>query len=389
MKLKVAFVIQRYGVEVNGGAEVLCRAVAEHMATDCWDIEVLTTCALDYSEWADHYSPGQSKISGVKVRRFSVPNPRQPASFNLFCDEMSQNIENSTSARQEEWMQAQGPISPGLQEYVVKHQDEYDVFVFFNYLYATTYFTLPLVAHKSYLVPFAHDEWPIYLGIWKEFFKLPKGFIFSAAEEQLFLQNQFENINFDGPVCGMAVSSPEKVEPGEFRRHYGIYGPFLLYVGRVDPSKGCSKLFEDFLALRESQSISIKLVVLGKAMMDIPDHPDIVALGYVDEQTKWDALAACEWLVMPSPHESLSIVLLEAWSLQKPVLVNRDCAVLVGQCDRSHGGLWFSEKEELAAILRTIPSTTRHQLGIQGQQYVEANYTWSSIEQKYIKTVIP
>lgn len=389
MKLKVAFVIQRYGVEVNGGAEVLCRAVAEHMATSCWDIDVLTTCALDYSEWADHYKPGKSEIAGVKVRRFSVPTPRETASFNLFCDELSQNIETSTITRQEEWMQAQGPISPGLQEYVLKHQDHYDVFVFFNYLYATTYFSLPQVAQKSYLVPFAHDEWPIYLGIWKEFFKLPKGFIFSAVEEQIFLQNQFEGVDFKGPVCGMAVNPPGAVDPGDFRHRHGIYGPFLLYVGRVDPSKGCSKLFEDFLSLRESQSISMKLVVLGKAMMEIPDHPDIIALGYVEEQAKWDALAACEWLIMPSPHESLSIVLLEAWSLQKPVLVNRDCAVLVGQCVRSNGGLWFSEKEELAVILRTVSSHNRTQLGIQGQQYVEANYTWPSIEKKYVNTIIP
>ncbi len=389
MKLKVAFVIQRYGVEVNGGAEVLCRAVAEHMAASCWDIDVLTTCALDYSEWADHYKPGKSKISGVTVRRFTVPMPRETASFNLFCDEVSQNIETSTITRQEEWMKAQGPISPGLQDYVLNHQDEYDVFIFFNYLYATTYFTLPLVAHKSYLVPFAHDEWPIYLGIWKEFFKLPKGFIFSAVEEQLFLQNKFEDVDFDGPVCGMAVNPPGAVHPEAFRRNHGIYGPFLLYVGRVDPSKGCSKLFEDFLALRESQSISMKLVVLGKAMMEIPAHPDIIALGYVEEQTKWDAMAACDWLVMPSPHESLSIVLLEAWSLQKPVLVNRDCAVLVGQCDRSHGGLWFSEKEELAAILKLVSSQVRNQLGAQGQQYVEANYTWASIEQKYLDTIDP
>ena len=48
---RIAIVVQRYGPEVNGGAEDAARAVAEHL-TALGEVHVLTTCALDYTTWA-------------------------------------------------------------------------------------------------------------------------------------------------------------------------------------------------------------------------------------------------------------------------------------------------------------------------------------------------
>ena len=129
-------------------------------------------------------------------------------------------------------------------------------------------------------------------------------------------------------------------------------------------------------------------MLLGKPVMPIPDHPDIQALGFVSEQTKWDALAACDALVMPSPHESLSIVLLEAWSVGKPVIVNGDCAVLVGQCRRANGGVWYRNFEEFSyGLLSLQTGRTPGALGRQGWRFVREHYTWPVIEQAYWDTV--
>ncbi len=51
--MRIAFVVQRYGLDVHGGAEYHCREWAERLATR-HRVEVLTTCARDFVTWADY-----------------------------------------------------------------------------------------------------------------------------------------------------------------------------------------------------------------------------------------------------------------------------------------------------------------------------------------------
>jgi glycosyltransferase involved in cell wall biosynthesis len=383
MVMKVAFVVQRCGLEVNGGAEAHCLKIAQRMSKH-WDTEILTTCALDYMSWKNHYSPGLTEVSGVKVWRFRVAQQRNVKKFNHLSDKIYSCLQEASIEEQEAWMKAQGPSSPDLISYVHQHKHEYDAFIFFTYLYATTYFILPLVAEKAYLAPLAHNEWSIYMPIWDTFFEKPRGFIFNTVEEQNFLKVRFSKVNLQGPVAGVAVDPPSALSRENFRQEYNIHEPFLLYIGRVDPSKGCNELFHHFTQLRKHESGSRKLVLLGKPTMPIPTHPDIVALGFVNEQTKWDALAACDLLVMPSPYESLSMVLLEAWAVGKSVLVNGRCDVLVGQCRRAQGGVWYTSEDEFEVAIEKMDEQVRNQLGLQGKKFVETNYVWSKIEDKYL-----
>ena len=107
---KVAFVVQRYGLEVNGGAELLCRQVAEHMAK-YWDVEVLTTCAIDYMTWQNEYPPGPTTVNGVAVQRFAVDVPRDVAAFNRLSASVLTGGGRDAELR---WRQAQGPASSAL-----------------------------------------------------------------------------------------------------------------------------------------------------------------------------------------------------------------------------------------------------------------------------------
>jgi glycosyltransferase involved in cell wall biosynthesis len=383
---KVAFVVQRCGLEVNGGAETLCLKIAARM-TKYWDVEIITTCALDYLTWKNYYPPGVTEVAGVRIQRFPVAQQREIDAFNRLSEVMYSHLHTVSLAEQEAWMQAQGPWSPELISYVKQHQNQYDAFIFFTYLYATTYFVLPLVADKAYLAPLAHNEWTIYLSMWDALFEKACNFIFNTPEERDFVKARFAKIGLDGAVAGIAVE-PATIHDGhKFRQQNNIHGPFLLYVGRVDPSKGCQELFDYFIELRSHETSPRKLVLLGKPTMAIPNHPDIIALGFVDEQTKWNALAACDLLVMPSPYESLSIVLLEAWAVGKPVLVNGRCEVLVGQCKRSHGGLWYGNQTEFQVALNMMDETVRKQLGLQGKKFVESNYVWSKIEDAYLELI--
>ncbi|HEX8281032.1 MAG TPA: hypothetical protein VF551_06625, partial [Chthoniobacterales bacterium] len=234
---RVAFVVQRCGPEVNGGAEVHCLQLAQHMA-QWWDTEVLTTCALDYMRWENFYPAGAQEAGGTLIRRFPVEQPRDVERFDRASTELQARGLQVDLETQENWMREQGPLSPELLEYLRVNADRYDAFIFFGYLYATTYFGLPLVAEKAWLAPLAHDEWPIYLSMWDRIFALPQRFLFNTDAERDFLRARFPSLPLNGVVVGVGIDAPRQTRPEEFRARYSLERPFLLYVGRIDKSKG-------------------------------------------------------------------------------------------------------------------------------------------------------
>lgn len=379
---RVAFVVQRCGREVNGGAELHCLQIAQHMAA-YWNTEVLTTCALDYMEWRNHYPEGVEELDGTTIRRFVVDHPRDVASFNELSEELYSRQSDTSLDEQEKWMRAQGPISTGLLSYLERNTENYDLFIFFGYLYATTYFGLPLVAGKSVLAPLAHDEWPIYFGMWDSFFCLPQAFLFNTEVEKDFLNQRFPSTPLPGIVVGAGLDIPRKIDARLARERYQLHEPFLLYLGRIDESKGCIELLDWFRRYRRSGRGVVKLVLAGKEYARIPFDDDIVHLGFVSDDEKWSALAACEWLVMPSPYESLSLTTLEAWAAGRPALVTAKSDVLRRHCELSNAGIVYSNFYEWQAAINTTTPDERAKLGANGKRYVSRRYTWDRVEKQY------
>ena len=381
--MRVGFVVQRCGLEVNGGAEAHCLQVARRMAGH-WKTEVLTTCALDYMTWENFYPEGVEEVGSTMIRRFPVDGPRDVAAFNRLSETLHARQKSATLAEQETWMRAQGPRSTALLDYLRAKAGSYDAFVFFGYLYATSYFGLPLVQKKAWLAPLAHDEWTIYFSMWDRFFALPKTLIFNSDAERHFLRERFPGISLEGPVIGVGIEPPKNIEPDRFRARYCITNPFLLYVGRVDESKGCAAMFDYFLRWKSEGGGPHKLVLLGTEVMPIPFHDDIIHLGFVGDEDKWEAMSACDWLLMPSPHESLSMALLETWSAGRPALVNGACDVLTSHCRQSNGGLWYNNFQEWRAAMEVVDEGTKRTLGRQGQAYVQRRYSWERVERDYL-----
>ena len=88
--MKICFVVQRYGDEVNGGAEVHAKQLAEHVndLTD-HEVEVATTKAIDYVTWKNEYEKDEEIINGIKVHRFPVANERNTEVFNKYSSKMA------------------------------------------------------------------------------------------------------------------------------------------------------------------------------------------------------------------------------------------------------------------------------------------------------------
>ena len=137
--MKIAFVVQRYGTEVVGGAELHCRWVAEHVAKR-HQVEVLTTTAIDYLSWQNVLPAGASQVNGVTVRRFPVARERREETFFPVANKVC--FFEHTDEEERQWLEEHGPVVPALIEHLRRHEKGYDAIVFFSYRYWTSYFGL-------------------------------------------------------------------------------------------------------------------------------------------------------------------------------------------------------------------------------------------------------
>jgi glycosyltransferase involved in cell wall biosynthesis len=377
--VKLAFVVQRYGTEVNGGAELHCRWLAERMARR-HHVEVFATRAVNYIDWADAYPAGTADVGGIPVHRFGVKRRRKAREFasisNLVFDGPH------TLEEEREWVRANGPESPALVQAVAAARERFDLIFFYCYRYYHTFHGLPLVRERAVLVPTAEEDPALGLGIFHPLFRMPRGIIYLTPEEQVLIEEASGNASVPSVTLGSGLDLPAGSSPAEFRARHGLTRPFLLYVGRVDRNKGCTTLFAYFQRFLEETGIEVDLVLAGKAALAIPDHPRIRHVGFITEQEKVAAMEAAEMLVMPSPYESLSIVALEAWKLGIPVLANARCRVLAGQCRRSGGGLSYDGYAEFREATRLLlaDADLRGALGRQGREYVDREYSWDRID---------
>jgi glycosyltransferase involved in cell wall biosynthesis len=385
--MKIALIVQRYGLDVGGGAELHCKLVAEHLAK-YYDVEVLTTRARDYITWRDAYEEGEETINNVLVRRFKVAEERNPKSFGR----LSRRIFKLFHTRRGElkWLKLQGPFAPDLLDFLARHEARYDLFIFFSYRYWLSYHGIMQFPHKSFLVPTAEHEPTVYLKIFKPLFHKPRAIIYNSVEERELINKVSSNQAVTADIIGVGVNVPERYDLEGFRRRYNITGEYVVYIGRIDPNKGCRELFEYILKYYARRpSLPVSLVLIGREVMPVPVHRKIIHLGYVSEEDKFAALEGARFMIMPSRYESLSIAVLEAWAISKAVLVNGQCEVLKGQCLRSNGGFYYHTYQEFESFMDYMlqNAVTLDELGRQGNAYMVANYNWDVIEKKYINIV--
>ena len=381
--MKLAVVVQRYGADINGGAELHARYVAEHLSQHA-EVDVLTTCARDYVTWRDDYPAGMETVNGVHVRRFRVDQTRDPRVFGAWSD----RVFNRTHSFLDElkWLNAEGPKSTPLLQHLRSADPGYDYVFFFSYRYYHSYHGTKMLPARAILVPTAERDEAIGLAISPRVFRGVRALMYNSPEERRLIQTVSGNHDVPGVVVGIGSEIPSRPEAERFRQKYGIAGRFALYVGRIDQNKGCKELFSFFLSALQALPKGLQLVLIGKEMLPIPDHPRIRHLGFLDDRDKFDALAASDLLLMPSYYESLSMVALEAWALGKPVLANGRCEVLRGQCIRSQAGLYYESQAEFIETLRAITGSRglNAAFSANGRRFFQENYAWPVIEQKYL-----
>jgi glycosyltransferase involved in cell wall biosynthesis len=380
--VKLAPVVQRYGADINGGAELHARYVAERLARH-HSVEVLTTCARDYVTWSNVLSAGLEDVRGIPVRRFPVSHERDPQTFG----KRSEHVFRQAHSVQDElgWLDSEGPASPALVKHIERHRAAFDFFLFFSYRYYHAYHGARRVPERAVLVPTAERDPAVGMAIFPPIFRGVRALMFNSFEERAMLEHA-AGATIPGVVVGIGSDVPDAPQPARFRQLFGIDRPFVVYVGRIDENKGCKELFDFFQRYARTVSNPVDLVLIGTSILPIPSHPRIHHLGFLSDELKFDAMAAAEALTMPSYFESLSMVALESWALGRPVLANGRCDVLKGQCIRSNAGLYYESLPEFVEALHSIVSSPslKQALGRNGRAYFANHYAWPVIERKYL-----
>lgn len=384
---RLLFVVQRYGEQIAGGAETFCREFATRLSARGLDVEVLTSRARNYVDWKNELPEGTSVEQGVRVHRLSVVHPREDRLFGPMNARVMTGRKPLPDHLQREWMRMQGPNLAELPDWLSEHAAGYDAVVFFTYLYYSTWAGLPVASNLTTTVlhPTAHDEPPMSLPIFDLMFRLPHGLGFLTEEEAQLVQGRFGS-KLPFTVTGIGIDLDREGDEGRFRAKHGLGdAPYVLCVGRLDPHKGSTELYDYFVTFKRRRPGPLKLVIVGDPVRPLPPHDDIVMTGFVSEEEKHDAFAGSLMLVQPSYFESFSIVLTEAWAHRRPALVQGHSAVLAGQARRSGGGLPYQGYGEFEAALELLvdDEALRQRMGTAGRAFVEGRYDWPKVLSKY------
>ena len=384
-KLRFAMVVQRFGEQINGGAEQHARLMAQQLAAYV-DIHVLTTCAKN-EDWENVFEPGISQLGDVTIHRFAVDQQRDYGTLerlgNIFLMEHS-------IADEMTWLQAQGPISSSMIRYIEAYEYAYDIFIFFTFEYATTYFGMQRVASKSILLPLAHDHPFTRSGLFRHLFHLPAGIGYNTFESRRLVQAVANNRHVPNEILGIGLAHRDTFDVAGFRTRFGLDGDFVLFIGRIDTSKNIPELLKFHLRYCDEHPNAPPLALIGRINnVTLPNHPKVKHLGFVSDDDVFNALKAASIFIIPSLYESMSMVLLEAWSVGTVTMAHGNCAVTRDQTRRSNGGLYYANYEQYAAAMTLLMDhpALRKKLGQQGQDLINREYRWEQVLARLFRLV--
>jgi glycosyltransferase involved in cell wall biosynthesis len=389
--LRFTFVIGRYGADILGGAEKLARNVAERLAARGHDVRVLTTRARSHTTWANDVPGGRTVEHGVEVIRYATAARRRR--WDDILKWISAAVPHSTFLARA-WTRAQGPFAPALLERLVPEARERDLVVFFQLLTHTTYVGMPTVAAQAALVPLVHEERPIYTALARRTLAVPRALLVNTPAEAARITRIARARLPAIEPAGTGLETP--TSPSSCFTRPTPY-PYLLVMGRLAKS---ARMLDTWRALIANAALppleahgasipwrDVRLVTVGERSPEYAQEPNVVQTGFVDEDVRWDLLRGAIALVNPSLHESLSLVILEAWTVATPVIVDAACDVTMDHVRLSNGGVAvdFSDSRTAATMIaeRLRSSAERLAMGERGAAYAAGSCSWDRVLDTY------
>ena len=397
----VAIVMPWFGRELKGGAELQAWNLASRLTARGYAVEVITTCCESFqSDWSsNHHSPGlNSEPEGFTVRRFSVES-RDRVAFDRVCgyllglssDALKPGV--SPISEEDERIFCEHLIrSPALLTYLKTDGWRYAAFIFLPYLYGPILDGLPLVASRAFLQPCLHDEAYAYLRcVQRAVFAARKLLWLSEGEYELG-RRLFGPVVAVRSVIGMAGVEALPDQSSNYKGaslppNFPLSKPFVLVLGRKDVGKGTMLAVDAFRAYKTQTNSSWELVIAGPGSLSLADsEAGIHDLGLVTETERCWLLQNAKALLQPSPNESFSRVLFEAWQCEKPVIARESCLATACAVRACQGGLTAETVEEWASRLGQLEALSqdeRDAVGRRGAFYAATIANWDRVMDRY------
>jgi glycosyltransferase involved in cell wall biosynthesis len=378
---RIAIVPPRYGDDVVGGSEAVMREAAHGLAGRGWQVEVLTTCVRDHFTWANDYPPGVFEADGVTVRRFPTVHDTNRSAR----DAVERRIQLGLPVTAEEelaWVNGFFRV-PGLFHHLVGEAGSYRAIVFSPYLFWTTVVGASAAPDRTIVVPCLHDETYAYLSVFRPVLaRSAQVWFLSEPEHQL--AHRLGPVAPGHRVVGSGVIIPKAYDAAGFRARQGLgERPCVLYAGRRERGKGWDDLLAGYTRAVTRLGLDLDLVTVGVGEVHPPAEVanQVIDLGFLSTGEIGNAFAAAAAYLQPSPNESFSRTVMEAWLAGTPVIASAASEVVAWHCQRSGAGLVYADDAELAeclALVAEAPEVLRH-LAERGREYVLSNYTWSAV----------
>jgi len=399
--MKVAFVSVRYGLEINGGAELHCRMLAERLAGR-HEVEVLTTCVKDYTKGTNEFPSGTVTINNVAVRRFEA-DPFVPENEGYWLDRAKSarrlrmhlyqaGMLRAVSYLIKVWkwkldddIEAQRNAvfhSHRLLEYISRHKNEYDAFIVFSSNFPLFYFTAMEVGEKTLAIPLLHCIKPSFRVSLSQAFNNIRHVGFNTGSEQRLAEGIFGRGIHESSVIGVGIETHIPARWENVSKKYGLPEQYILFIGRIDRDK-TGKMAEYYDAYRKRYGEkALPLVVIGNVYEKEPATGGLIYTGFVSDGEKRAILQHARLLLNPSKYESLSLVLLEALHDNIPALVNGHCSVFREHRKKSGGAVQcYMGKKDFIYKLHAVATDAalRKSMTGKGREYVDRNYSWDII----------
>jgi glycosyltransferase involved in cell wall biosynthesis len=392
--ISITFVTPWYGY-FAGGAEVAGRSLAEQLVKIGFSVQVLTTCCrCPFDNWWLNTLPaGVENINGVTVRRFSVDQQGES-----FYHEVNYRIINRMKVDEGHQRQfIQNSInSKELIDYANANTKDHLV-IGMPFTQGLIYSLIQTLAGRASLLPCFHNEPQLrWITTAETLDKSQKIFFLTEEEKTLAIQHfghRFGRKIVESPVIGVGVELPDNIQSliNEYTRKdilskYNLPEKFFVYVGRKDIGKNILSLINYFRYYLANDGEAILVFLGGGDTSLVPTEKGFIDLQFIPEEDKYLVISQALGLINLSQNESFSLVLMEAWLCETPVVVHQDCEVTAGHCQKSKGGIAISSKEEFNAALNTLncPDTNK-KLAILGKYYVHSNYSWTSVLEHFLR----